>query len=95
LALSLVGAQTAIGLAVGSAYVADVVPSHSLGRGMALFNASSWVAAIVGFTMTGYSVEKVGIPVTFLLGAILAVVSVALLLGIQTARVHVSASQQP
>jgi len=44
----------------GRAFVADLVPLQSLGHGMAMYNATSPVGAMIGFVTMGYAVQGVG-----------------------------------
>lgn len=64
---------------VGSALVTDLVPPDALGHGMAAFNATTWVGAVVGFLGAGYAFRAIGPAESFLAGAGLMVLAVALL----------------
>jgi DHA1 family multidrug resistance protein-like MFS transporter len=68
---------------VGQAMATDLVPPESLGRGMSLFHSSMWVGAILGFTATGYAVEALGAPATFLAGAVLSLVAACVVIPIR------------
>jgi MFS family permease len=80
---SLIGVTTSVNVAVGSAFVTDLVAPEALGRGMSLFNATMWIGGVIGFGATGYSFERLGATETFIGAAVLAVVSVLLLALIQ------------
>jgi MFS family permease len=84
-AFSLMRLQTAVNSAVGNALVTDLVPEASLGRGMSLFGATTWIGGIAGFAVTGYAVQSLGLAPTFVIAALLALVSALLLLPIRPA----------
>jgi MFS family permease len=72
--------------AVGSALVTDLVPQESLGRGLSLFGATSWVGGIIGYASTGHAIQQFGTSTTFILGASLPLLAVLLLRPIRKAR---------
>ena len=72
--------------AVGSALVTDLVPQEALGKGMSLFNAAIWVGGIIGFAGAGYAIQNLGLISTFILGACLPLIAIALLIPIRRAR---------
>jgi MFS family permease len=79
-AVSLLFVAGSIAASVGSALVTDLVSPSKLGRGMSLFNTTNYVGGIVGFGMTGYAVQTLGMSATLLVGAGLSLVAIALLL---------------
>lgn len=78
-AASLISVMAYVSPGVGSAFVADLIPPAALGRGMAYFNMTTWVGAIAGFAGSGLAIERFGLAPTFLLAALLPVVSLGLL----------------
>jgi DHA1 family bicyclomycin/chloramphenicol resistance-like MFS transporter len=66
-----------------SALVADIIPRRSLGHGLSLINTGGFLAGIIGFAGTGYVIEGLGLPVTFMLGATLPLIAIVLLLPIR------------
>jgi len=70
---------------VGSALVTDLVSQASLGTGMSLFIATTWIGGIIGFTATGYAVQNLGMTSTFILGVFLSLIAIILLIPIQSA----------
>ena len=67
---------------VGSALVTDLVPREALGRGLSLYNATTWVGGIVGCMLTGYAVQSLGITPTLIAGAFIPLLAVGLLVPI-------------
>jgi MFS family permease len=65
--------------AVGPALVTDILPRRSLGRGISLFNASTWIGGIVGMGGTGHAMQGLGVAPTFLAAAFLPLVAILLL----------------
>jgi MFS family permease len=65
--------------AVGTALVTDLVPREALGRGLALFGATNWIAGILGCAGAGYAVQQLGEVQTMIAGAILPLMAVILL----------------
>jgi MFS family permease len=64
---------------VGSALVTDLVPREVLGRGLAVYNATTWLGGIVGCVLTGYAVQALGLTPTLIAGAFLPLLAVGLL----------------
>jgi MFS family permease len=62
-----------------SALVADLVPRESLGRGLAIYNANTWLGGIIGCMLTGYAVQGLGTAPTLVAGAFLPLIAVGLL----------------
>jgi MFS family permease len=71
--------------AVGSAMVTDIVPPASLGRGMSLFNATTWIGGIIGLGSTGHAVEAIGFVPTFIIAAALPLIAIILIIPIRSA----------
>jgi MFS family permease len=79
-AVSLLFVTVSVATSVGSALATDLVSPSKRGRGMSLFSAANYMGGIVGFGITGYAVQTVGMRATLLLGAGLPLVAIALLL---------------
>jgi len=71
--------------AVGSAMVTDIVPPLSLGRGMSLFNATTWIGGIIGLGSTGHAVEAFGYVPTFIAAALLPLIAIILIVPLRSA----------
>jgi MFS family permease len=80
MAISLLFVAGAVAGAVGSALVTDLVSPSKLGKGMSLFSATNYIGGIIGFGMTGYAVQTLGMSATLLVGVGLSLVAIALLL---------------
>jgi MFS family permease len=72
--------------AVGTALVTDLVPRGALGRGLALFGATNWIAGILGCAGAGYAVQHLGQVQTMVAGAFLPLVAVVLLIATRRGR---------
>ena len=68
-----------VGGPAGSALVADLVPRQALGRGLAMYNATTWLGGIAGCALTGCAVQSLGIAPTLVAGAFLPLVAIGLL----------------
>jgi MFS family permease len=64
---------------VSSALMTDLVPRESLGRGLAIYNTTTWLGGITGCVLTGYAAQSMGITPTLIAGAFLPLIAVALL----------------
>jgi MFS family permease len=64
---------------VASALVTDLVSRESLGRGLALYNATAWLGGIAGCVLAGYGAQSVGTTATLIAGACLPLIAVGLL----------------
>jgi DHA1 family multidrug resistance protein-like MFS transporter len=68
---------------IGNAWVSDLVPNESLGKGLALFGFAGWIGGIVGFALSGYLLQNLGLIITCIIGGLLALASAGLLIPIQ------------
>jgi len=69
---------------IGNAWVADLVAPESLGRGLSLFSATSWIGGVVGFAGAGYALKSLGPLPTFLIGIGLTLTAIVLLIPIRS-----------
>ena len=76
---------TAANISIGSAWVTDLVSRESLGKGLSLFGATSWLGGVLGFATAGYAFQSFGRAPTLLLGICLKLMAVVLLLPIRSA----------
>jgi MFS family permease len=63
---------------VANALVTDLVPRRSLGRALAISNATTWLGGIVGCVLTGYAAQSLGTTPTLIAGALLSLVAAGL-----------------
>jgi MFS family permease len=78
-AASLLFTLSFVGGPVGSALVTDLVPREALGRGLAVYNATTWLGGIAGCALTGCAAQVMGTIPTLVAGACLPVIAVGLL----------------
>jgi MFS family permease len=57
-----------VNAALGAALVTDMVPAHSLGKAMSAFNSTIWVGGILGYAMTGFVIDNLGLGSAIFLG---------------------------
>lgn len=89
LASALIAFVSYAAASVGAALVTDLVPSSMVGRGMAAYNATLWVGAVIGFAITGVALATLDFATTFMIGAVLAAVSTLLLIPVRSvSRAH-------
>jgi MFS family permease len=66
-------------MSLGSALITDLIPQSYLGKGLSIFNSTSWLGGIIGFALAGYTIENYGLFSTFIVGAVMPVLSIVLL----------------
>jgi MFS family permease len=86
LAVSLISIMGYVSPGVGAAFVTDLIPTESLGRGMSFFNSTTWVGGVVGFAAAGLAIEQFGWVTTFIYSAVLPVIGILLLMMIKIQR---------
>lgn len=69
---------------VGNALVTDLVSQESLGRGLSLFGATSWIGGVLGFAGAGYALQSLGMLPTFIIGICLTLIAIVLLIPIRS-----------
>jgi MFS family permease len=72
-----------VSYSVGSALTMDLVTKDSIGMGLSLLSATSFIGGIIGFASTGYAVQHLGITPTFVIGAFLPMIALILLIPIR------------
>jgi MFS family permease len=77
---------TGVSLGIGPALVTDFVPPKSLGRALSWYNFSPSVGGILSFALGGYAFQGFGMDATFLGGAFLTLIAVALVVWVQRAK---------
>jgi MFS family permease len=68
---------------VGAALVTDQVQPERLGVGLSLFQNMTWLGIVIGYAVTGYAIQSIGIKTTFLLGISLPIIGFILLVPIR------------
>lgn len=74
---------------IGNAWVTDLVPRQSLGKGLALFGSAAWIGGVIGFALAGYLKQNLGFLPTSIIGSCLGLAAVGLLIPIQAKLPHV------
>lgn len=80
LVLALQAIFVGVNTSIGNAFVTDLVPQESLGRGLALFGATTWIGGIIGFACTGYAIQTFGTLTTFLIAMCLPLIGMLILI---------------
>ncbi len=75
-----------LGSPLGSAMTADLLPKESIPRGISLYSSSTWLGGVMGFAAAGLAIQRFGMIPTFLAGAALPLVGVALVAAIRRPR---------
>jgi MFS family permease len=83
LAIALVSTQNAVNGAVGSALVADLISKNLLDRALAFFSSTAWLGGVIGFALAGLAIEGFGFTPTFLVAALLPLISILMLIPIR------------
>jgi MFS family permease len=69
---------------VGNAWVTDLLPNASLGKGLALFGATTWIGGGIGFALAGYLLQNLGFAPTCFIGGCLGLAAIGLLIPIRS-----------
>lgn len=77
------GIATGSTSSIGNAWVTDVVPRESLGKGLALYGSTIWIGGVIGFAVSGYVLGNIGVTPTLLIGSLLALGAIGLLMQIK------------
>ena len=85
-AASILLAGVGVSLGIGPALVTDLVPQESLGRALAWYGFAPTTGGIIGFMLTGYAIETFGMTRTFVAGALLTLIAIALVVQVRRAR---------
>jgi MFS family permease len=72
---------------LGAALVTDMVPARSLGRAMSVFNSTIWVGGILGYALTGFVIDNLGLVVALSLGCALLLVATGIVFRLRRLRV--------
>jgi MFS family permease len=80
----LLALSTQVGMAIGNAFVTDLMPPESLGRGLSLFGATAWIGGVIGFAAGGYALQSLGKNLTIIIGIGLFLIAAVLLIPIRS-----------
>jgi MFS family permease len=80
LVLVLQGVAGGSNSSIGNAWVTDLIPRESYGKGLAVFGATAWVGGAVGFALAGSLLQNLGSAPASVLGGCLALGAVGLLI---------------
>jgi MFS family permease len=69
---------------IGNALATDLLPPQALGKGLALFNASTWIGGVLGFAGGGYALKSLGLTPTLIIGICLALIAIVLLIPVRS-----------
>jgi len=75
-----------VSLGIGPALVMDLVPPEKLGRALSWYNFSPPMSGMLCFAFVGYAFQGFGMRATFIGGALLTLIAIALVIRIQGAR---------
>jgi MFS family permease len=70
-------------MVAGQALVTDIVPQQSLGRVLSLFGATPWIGFVIGFSLSGTTMNAFGVTTSLFLGVGIALLAILLLMPIQ------------
>jgi MFS family permease len=84
LVLALQAILAGVVMSVGNAFVTDLVPPESLGRGISLYDATGWIGGVLGFAGGGYALKVLGTDPTFILAMSLPLIAMVLLIPIRS-----------
>ncbi len=65
--------------AVSSALVVDMAPTGAINRSLSIFEAIKWLGGVVGFAVTGYAVDALGLKTAIVTSVSLPVIAMLLL----------------
>jgi predicted MFS family arabinose efflux permease len=75
--------------------VSDLVPQETLGRGLAMYSATTWLGGIAGCAITGAASQSFGLAPTLLAGACLPLLTTGLLAAVGRSRKPAFESDSP
>ncbi len=73
--------------ALGAALVTDLVQPGSLGRAMSAFNSTIWVGGILGYALTGFLIDNLGLGSAIFLGCTLLLAAIGVVIWLRKVKV--------
>ena len=80
---------------IGNAWVTDLIPRASLGKGLALYGSAGWIGGIIGFGLAGTMLQHLGHVPTFIIGGCLGLSAVGFLIPIKAKSRSFSGAKSP
>ncbi|MCJ7734220.1 MAG: MFS transporter [Anaerolineales bacterium] len=77
------GVATGSNSSIGNAWVTDMIPHESLGKGLAFYGSTAWIGGVIGFAVSGYALRSLGVAPTFVIGSLLALGAIGLLIPVK------------
>jgi MFS family permease len=84
IALALQAIIQGVNTSIGNAWVTDLVPQELLGRGLALYGATTWIGGVIGFAGGGYALQNLGTSPTLIIGICLPLIAMVILIPIRS-----------
>jgi len=80
---AILGITVGCNSAVGNALVTDLVPHDSLGKGLSIFSATTWIGGVIGFALGGFLLQSLELVITCWIASSLGLIAVGLLIPIR------------
>ena len=78
---------------VGNAFVTDILPKESLGRGLALIGATSWIGGVIGFAGAGFALQTFGTFPTLAISLCFPLTAILLLVPVRSTQIGIPSNR--